>query len=180
MANVIMGHVYLQSHDHRTRHLQSKENHRHRRGYVDNALPQVLALSLRATTSTAFSIRISMVDPRRRPIRRRHQPVGGNEAPRPGARDVVTSRYRHRVSRPSRNALSLRRAPVASRQGSVPQGGSRMRAPTGRATVSSLARWPITWWFSRASPRSARRAPAARARRRTPSAGKTACSYRRR
>ncbi len=24
---------------HRTRHLQSKENHRHRRGYVDNSLP---------------------------------------------------------------------------------------------------------------------------------------------
>ena len=48
---------------HHTRHPRFQENHRHRRGYVDNSLPRVLAHTHHAATSTAFSIRISMVDP---------------------------------------------------------------------------------------------------------------------
>jgi hypothetical protein len=47
---------------HRTRHLQSKENHRHRTGYVDNSLPRVPAHT-HCATATVLSLRISMVDP---------------------------------------------------------------------------------------------------------------------
>ncbi len=49
--------------DHRTSHLQCKENHRHRSGYVDNSLARVLAHTHRATT-TALSSRNPMVDPK--------------------------------------------------------------------------------------------------------------------
>ncbi len=48
----------------RTRHLQRKENHRRRNGYVDNSQTRVLTHTHCATT-TALSSRNSMVDPKR-------------------------------------------------------------------------------------------------------------------
>ncbi len=51
--------------NHRYRHLRCKENRHRRHGYVDNSLARVLTHTHRAT-ATAFSIRISMVDPNRK------------------------------------------------------------------------------------------------------------------